>query len=489
MKMRDETSHNTLSTRNYTALSLPSSPIALIMQRTAHSISMLISCQPESKDPAPIKEGSRAGYFDDRLTRHLLALTSEEILLSLGTYGSKDLGQTPVDITILRESSYNRRLLPFAPRGSCMVARNLDLHKLNHQWRTYTQTAKDLGTQLDEAIRDASDIARQVSLSLPEYARQLVPKLLYQAGEESKFPLQLQAFFSPSALCARVAHIICVIGMLEAYINLGHRILSNHTEWKFKEPVGLTMKIEFLMDKDSELLKAYLFLGLPIEFDGHYPLTLISGYSLDDAKTALRGLEESDTSEQLSIGSSPEELNSDDDDALKFAVIFPEYDMDEYNSDGTTVTLRQKKDKKQMLQEEAQASGGEEDSTPSPHPTEDEAMQMDTVTSALGVVLGKEPAGSQTSPAEPSTMFVSPGGSVSAISSSSSSNLPYLPDSSSLQCGTGPKPSRHSWHWTNRHQRGPNRGPESPSSRRFEPYTGPNWRDSARSQTHNLQVQ
>jgi hypothetical protein len=395
-RTRDKTSHNTLPTPDYSSLPASTQPIVLIMQRTANGISMLISCQPESKDPAPIEEGSRKGYFDDQLSRRLLALTDEDVLPSTGTYGDKDLGQTPVDLLTLRNSSYDRRLLPFAPRGSSMYARNLDLHRLNHQWRTYAQTAKDLRTQLNDAVKDASGIAQQTSLSLPEYARLLIPKLLYKTDEEGEFPLQLQAFFSPIALCARVARIARVIGMLEAYINLGHRILSNRSEWKLKEPVGISAKIEDLTGGDGELVKAYLFLGVPIEYNGHFPLAMFGSYSLDDAKKALRGNEENDAPALLSIDGCPEELSGDDDDALMFEVIFPEYDKDEYNSDGTRVTKRQRKEVRQLLQEEALAST-EEDITTSPRPPGDETMQMDAVASALGVTLGNESTSGQAS--------------------------------------------------------------------------------------------
>ena len=487
---RDSSSYHTLPTPNFIHLIRPSTPIALIMQRTAYGISMLISCQPESKDPAPIEEGSRAGYFDDRLTRHLLALTSEKILLGSGTYGGDDLGQAPVDIIILKESSYDRKLLPFAPRGSCLAARNIDLHKVNNQWRTYAQTAKDLKSQLDEVIKEASIIAKQVALSLPEYARLLIPKLLYKADEEGEFPFQLQAFFTPTAICARIARIIRVIGLLAAYINLGHRILSNCSEWKFNEPVGLVVRSESLTEEDHELLKAYLYLGVPIECEGKLPLAVPRGYSLDDAKNALHGRDESNTPAQLSIDDSPEELGGSDDDALKFSVIFPEYDTEEYNSDGTRATKRQKKEKLRMLQEDAQASDEEEDSTTSPRPPRDEAMQMDSVASALGVTLSDEPVGGQvpSTPGGPSTAFASPAGSTS-VSSSSSSNLTYPSGSRSSRRDTGSRPSRRSWHWANRQQRGPERSLEPSSSRRFEPYAGPSWRESARSQAYDLQVQ
>jgi hypothetical protein len=493
---RDSTGNNTLSTPNHILFYPSPTTIAPTMQRTAHGISVLMSCRPESKDPAPIEEGSRAGYFDDRLTRHLLALSSEDVLLRSGTYGSKDLGQTPIDITALRGSSYDRRLLPFAPRGSSMSARNLDLHKVNDQWRVYALTAKDLKTQLDEVVKVATDIAQQISFNLPEYARQLIPKLLYKGDEEGEFPLQLQAFFSPIALCARVARIVRVIGMLEAYINLGHRILTNRSEWKFKEPVGISAKIEDLIGGDSALLDAYLFLGVPIDYNGYHPLAMTISFSPDDAKNALRGHAEGDVPAPLLIGSCPEELSGDDDDALKFAVICPEYDAEEYNSDGTRTTKRQRKDKRRMALEEAQASDGEEELTSSPRPPEDEAMQMDSVASALGVTLGNEPTSSHAPPAKPSAdlaslagpeaAFASPTGST-PVSSSSSSNVLYPSDTSSARRNN--RPSRRSWHWANRHPRESDRGPEPSGSRRYEPYASSGWRDSARNQAPGLQVQ
>jgi hypothetical protein len=66
-------------------------------------------------DPAPIELGRKQGYFKDPAARALLGLNKGDFLQADGTYGEKELASKPVDFSLLREESYNHRLLPFMP--------------------------------------------------------------------------------------------------------------------------------------------------------------------------------------------------------------------------------------------------------------------------------------------------------------------------------------------------------------------------------------
>ena len=65
---------------------------------------------------APVESGRKCGYFNDGAMRVLLALTEEDHLQAVGTYGAKELGEYPVDFMILRNGSYDQRLMPFVPK-------------------------------------------------------------------------------------------------------------------------------------------------------------------------------------------------------------------------------------------------------------------------------------------------------------------------------------------------------------------------------------
>ena len=137
-------------------------------KRNSKGVSRVISCKLVGPDPtpeAPISDGAKVGYYNDQLTRNLLALKEGDALLVTGTYGVKDLGQNPVSIVSLQDGSYDRRLVPFMPREFQIFERHLDFHKLNQQWYVYAATARDLHERLLEAIAEAEQTARGLPLS------------------------------------------------------------------------------------------------------------------------------------------------------------------------------------------------------------------------------------------------------------------------------------------------------------------------------------
>ena len=66
-------------------------------------------------DPAPVELGWKHGYFKDREVKALLGLSKGDFLRANGTYGSKELVDSPINFSWLQEGTYDRRLLPFIP--------------------------------------------------------------------------------------------------------------------------------------------------------------------------------------------------------------------------------------------------------------------------------------------------------------------------------------------------------------------------------------
>jgi hypothetical protein len=85
---------------------------------------------------APVKLGCKHGYFKDQVTRTLLGLNKGDFLRADGTYGKKELADKPVKFSLIREESYDCRLLPFilACRGT-MRQLFVELCETNKQWK------------------------------------------------------------------------------------------------------------------------------------------------------------------------------------------------------------------------------------------------------------------------------------------------------------------------------------------------------------------
>ena len=154
------------------------------------------------------------------------------MLLNTGTYGSKELGQLPIEMPFVRNGDYDQRLAPFVPQHHTYYGNQLTLHDQNSQWIPLVASIMALWNIFSEIVADALKLAECTGLSLPSYALDLVPHLRYKLlPEDPPFFFQLLPFFSPSALRARWCRITRVTVLLEGYINLCTRLLHPDAEW------------------------------------------------------------------------------------------------------------------------------------------------------------------------------------------------------------------------------------------------------------------
>jgi hypothetical protein len=79
-----------------------------MLQNDHASIQHRISFDCEASSPAAVTEGPQKGYFNDQLTRDLLGLEKEEVLLNSGTYGVKEPGRHPVEFALLRQGDFEK---------------------------------------------------------------------------------------------------------------------------------------------------------------------------------------------------------------------------------------------------------------------------------------------------------------------------------------------------------------------------------------------
>ena len=189
--------------------------------------------------PAPTHEGRTSGYFDDSATHTLLGLEEGNQVMHSGTYGLKEPGAKPVALSLLRDGSFNQQLLPFTPVHVYTVL-PLILHELNRQPYPKKALIKALKEDVNRLLEEASDLGSRVSLSLPAYVREVLPRLLCKDPENSDpFAYQLHPYFPPSVLRIRWTRINHGKIMLHAFINLCYCILHPNDEWKVRPPVGI----------------------------------------------------------------------------------------------------------------------------------------------------------------------------------------------------------------------------------------------------------
>lgn len=196
------------------------------------SASHLIGFEPSASSPAPAHQGARRGYFEDLVTKHLLRLSKEDELLNSGTYGSKELRQSPIKMPFLCEGDYNQHLMPFVPQHHTYHRDQLSLHNRNGQWLPLATSIMALWSIFSEIVTDVLKLAECTGLSLPSYALDLEPQLCYKISpEDSLFFFQLLPFFTPSALRTQWCCIARVAVLLEGYINLCSWPLHPDTKW------------------------------------------------------------------------------------------------------------------------------------------------------------------------------------------------------------------------------------------------------------------
>ena len=139
----------------------------------------------------------------------------------------------------------------------------LILHDLNGQPYPKKALVKVLKEDVDRSLEEASDLSKQVGLSLPFYICEVLPRILCEDLENSDpFTYQLCPYFLPSVLCIHWTRINCGKIMLHAFINLCHHILHPHVEWKVRPPVGIRANSTDVNETALSLACAYLSLSL-----------------------------------------------------------------------------------------------------------------------------------------------------------------------------------------------------------------------------------
>jgi len=289
--------------------------------------------------PAPTHEGRTSGFFEDSATRALLALNDEDLVMHSGSYGPKEPGAEPVDLSSLQDGSFDQRLLPFAPvHVSTFLP--LILHELNGQPYPKKALVKALKEDIDRSLEEAADLGERIGLSLPFYVREILPKLLCEDPENSDpFAYQLRPYFSPSVLRVRWTRINRGKIMLHAFINLCHRILHPDAAWKVKPPVGIRTNSSAIEGTALSLARAYVFFGLPIV--GLTP-ELPEHYSVESARDAL--LDPSWPKAPLVVELEHViKLPEGSDDDPNFKELHPQYDTLVYHEDGVKRTAKERK--------------------------------------------------------------------------------------------------------------------------------------------------
>ena len=254
-------------------------------------------------------------------------------------YGSKELGQLPIEMPFIHNGDYNQCLVPFVPQHHTYYRNQLTLHNQNGQWIPLIASIMALWNIFSEIVANALKLAERMGLSLPSYALDLVPHLRYKLSpEDPPFFFQLLPFFSPSALRAQWCRIAHVTVLLEGYINLCTRLLYPDAEWARGMPVGIRFDPNSSTDEDRALARAYQFLSTPFTA----PLELITedGYSLEDAQNTLLGRGYGKNVARLLFDEIDALVNTDV-DALDFKAINPHYNPLKYQPDGLRTTWKE----------------------------------------------------------------------------------------------------------------------------------------------------
>ncbi len=313
-------------------------------------------------EKAPVEVGRKRGYFKDEVTRVLLSLTKEDYLQVSGTYGAKELAEYPVDFTLLRNGSYDQRLLPFVPkRRATMRPVWIELRHTNHQWKPSARALKGLEEDLRQAIAQAEDVAARTQLPLPDYAYELVPRLCYRDDPDAPlFEYQFQLWFDAEAHYIRWRRAERVSGLLDGYTNVSRLLLEpTKEEWACGEPIGIDLDTANVDIQDRDLAIAYAFLRVPINLPSNWKIP--SQYSLRDAQAALLSEGRGSVLGHLTFPVL-EQLPGDDYDALVFSDVRPNFPSHRYSADGMRLTKQQRKDQAEEISSdmyENEGSGSE----------------------------------------------------------------------------------------------------------------------------------
>ena len=255
----------------------------------------IVTINPTALSPVPIDQGPQKGYFNDKATRSLLSLDPSDCILHSGTYGEKELSTHPIAFSTLQAPRFDQRFLPFTPRNHAFTSSAIDKHEQNGQFPTLVQTYKNLEEHLNRALLDAQLAGNQASISLPNYALILVLRLKYsENGDGRLFPYQFLVFFSPSATWMCGVCIGRVMAILDTMTNCAHAMVNGPGNWPKGEP----------------LLATFRSFGIPI------------------TRTTTPNTNIPSSSADLDL------LSGTDNDALYYAAIDPNHDVNGLEADG-----------------------------------------------------------------------------------------------------------------------------------------------------------
>jgi hypothetical protein len=347
---------------------------------------------------------------------------------------------------VLRDGSYDQRLMPFVPKYHTYYGNQLTMYNRNEQWLPLVASIAALWNVFSEILSDALKLAESTGLSLPSYALELVPRLRYNiSSDDPPFVFQLLPFFSPTALRIRWCRIGRVIALLEGYINLCTRLLRPNADWARGKPVGIRVDSALVHDGDKRLAKAYRFLSTPFTL----PLDLADdeGYSLENAQDALLGRGYGKTPARL-VFEDIELLENTDVDALDFAAIRPNFNPMKYLPDGLRTTRKERDALAAMASDEDDDYSSEWVSVPihiQPPPMTGETPSLDTTSEVVPPLVTEprelRPIGAlELNPGMSSSALAPVSASTSATASATTS--PYSDSSANLPSPpVGPSPT------------------------------------------------
>ena len=277
------------------------------------------------------------------------------------------------------------------------------MHEQRGQFPVYAETRRSLEEHLTWSMLKAQVACNKVSISIPNYALALLPRLRYNVGGDGRpFPYQFLVFFSPSAKRIRGVRIGRVRAVLDAATNAAHAFSEGPGIWPVGDPIGISIDVTELSEDDNKLLAAYLAMGVPVEGElakGLEPASI----SPEEAKELIIGrvLGKSALITEIphdSPGFKPD--SGSDDDALDYAQLDPAYEEHGFDADGVAMTEEQRQEAaadaymEEIQGQEEEEHPMEEDPAP-PYVQTESAAGAVFATSALQGSLEEPPSTTQ----------------------------------------------------------------------------------------------
>ena len=272
------------------------------------------------------------------------------------------------------------------------------MHEQRGQFPVLAETRRNLERALNQSVLAAQLACCKVSISLPNYALSLIPRLRYsQGGDERPFPYQFLVFFTPSAKRIRGVRIGRVCAVLDATTNTAHAMEHGPGSWPVGEPVGISIDVDELTEEDKELLAAYMALGVQLE--GETTGLNLTPPPLELAKERVVGKVLGKAALIVEVphdtpGFFP--ASGTDDDVLDYATIDPNHDEHGLDADGIVKTREVRREEEDFAYMEEATAPQEED-----HPMEEDpappyvqtAPEAEAFTTTALQVSLEEPAG------------------------------------------------------------------------------------------------